>query len=107
MFVTLADGREVVVQFRTEPLDIKVFKVAKGALGSFAPDSEALHSEELESADVWAYSLTQIVPYGATIESFVKRLEEIAQLPLWVNHYDPNEANILIDEKHEVTASVD
>lgn len=35
LFLTLADAREVVVQFRTEPLDVDAFKIAKGALGSF------------------------------------------------------------------------
>ncbi|KZZ96529.1 hypothetical protein AAL_03758 [Moelleriella libera RCEF 2490] len=167
LFVTLADGRGVVVQFRTEPLDINAFKIAKAALGSFVPDAEALGNEELESARAWAYSLTlmpgkmwlrgvagkgaegriavnkslgrvfskgfladnsceavetklrphldailaspleDILPYKATIESFAKRLDEFAQLPLWVAHYDLNDVNVLIDEKCEVTALVD
>lgn len=167
LFVTLADGREVVVQFRTEPLDINAFKIAKAALGSFVPDIEALGNEELESARAWAYSLTlmpgkmwlrgvagkgaegriavnkslgrvfskgfladnsceavetklrphldailaspleDILPYKATVESFAKRLDEFAQLPLWVAHYDLNDVNVLIDEKCEVTALVD
>ncbi|KAK3938527.1 hypothetical protein QBC46DRAFT_440107 [Diplogelasinospora grovesii] len=58
LFVTLADGREVVVQFHTEQLDVDAFKIAKVALGSFVPDAEALANEELESAGAWAYSLT-------------------------------------------------
>ncbi|KAI1300447.1 hypothetical protein F5Y03DRAFT_228228 [Xylaria venustula] len=167
LFVTLADGREVVVQFRTEPLDINAFKIAKAALGSFVPDAEALGNEKLESAGAWAYSLTlmpgkmwlrgvagkgaegriavnkslgrvfskgfladnsckavetklrphldailaspleDIIPYKATVESFAKRLDEFAQLPLWVAHYDLNDVNVLIDEKCEVTALVD
>ncbi|KAI0517354.1 hypothetical protein F5B22DRAFT_119286 [Xylaria bambusicola] len=167
LFVTLADGREVVVQFRTEALDINAFKIAKAALGSFVPDAEALGNEELESARAWAYSLTlmpgkmwlrgvagkgaegriavnkslgrvfskgfladnsceavetklrphldailaspleDILPYKATVESFAKRLDEFAQLPLWVAHYDLNDVNVLIDEKCEVTALID
>ncbi|KAI1453991.1 hypothetical protein F4805DRAFT_441193 [Annulohypoxylon moriforme] len=57
-FVTLEDTRTVVVQFRTEPLDIDAFKVAKDALGSFVPDATALDDEELKSDGAWAYSLT-------------------------------------------------
>lgn len=32
-FVALADGRDVVIQFRTEKLDLDAFKGVKGALG--------------------------------------------------------------------------
>lgn len=155
------------MQFRTEPLDINAFKIAKTALGSFVPDAEALGNDELESAGAWAYSLTRmpgkiwlrgvtgkeaegriavnkslgrvfskgyladnsreavettlrphlnailaspledILPYKATIESFAKRLDEFAQLPLCVAHYDINDVNVLIDEKCEVTALID
>ncbi|KAI0101824.1 hypothetical protein GGR51DRAFT_550759 [Nemania sp. FL0031] len=167
LFVALADGREVVVQFRTEPLDIEPFKVAKGALGSFVPDVEALPNEELESVGAWAYSMTRmpgqiwlrgvagkgaegriainkslgrvfsngfladsshevvknklrphlnailesdsagIIPYQAEIKRYAEKLDEIAQLPLWVAHYDLNEVNVLINEECEVTALVD
>ncbi|KAI1159532.1 hypothetical protein F5B18DRAFT_583699 [Nemania serpens] len=166
-FVALTDGCEVVVQFRTEPLDVKAFKIAKGALGSFVPDAGALQDEELESAGAWAYfmprmpgqiwaygiagkgaegriainkslgrvfskgfladnsheavetklrphldailasPLEDILPYRATLESFAKRLDELAQLPLWVAHYDINEVNVLVNEECEVTALVD
>ncbi|KAI0887249.1 uncharacterized protein GGS22DRAFT_156547 [Annulohypoxylon maeteangense] len=167
LFATLANGREVVVQFRTEPLDVSSFKTAKVALGSYVPDVGALGNEELENAGAWAYSLTlmpgkmwlrgiagkgaegriavnkslgrvfskgfladnsyeavktklrphldailaspleDILPYKATIESFAKRLDDFAQLPLWVAHYDLNDVNVLIDEKCEVTALID
>lgn len=60
MFVTLADAREVVVQFRTEPLDVDAFKVAKGALGPFVPDARALENKELEEVGAWAYSLQRM-----------------------------------------------
>ncbi|KAJ1679910.1 hypothetical protein EV182_001074 [Spiromyces aspiralis] len=59
-FVTLADKREVVIQFRTEELDLDAFKVAKGALGQVVPDVVALKDEELESEGVWAYSLERL-----------------------------------------------
>jgi hypothetical protein len=60
LFVTLADAREVVVQFRTEPLDVGAFKIAKGALGSYVPDARALDDKELESEGAWAYSFTRM-----------------------------------------------
>lgn len=56
-FVTLANGREVVIQFRTEQLDLDAFAVAKGTLGQVVPDVVALQDEELENEGVWAYSL--------------------------------------------------
>ncbi|GAB1318628.1 Aminoglycoside phosphotransferase domain-containing protein [Madurella fahalii] len=59
-FVTLADGREVVIQFRTEKLDLDAFKVARGALGSIVPDAVALKDGELEHEGVWAYSLERL-----------------------------------------------
>ncbi|XXH04774.1 hypothetical protein Hte_011196 [Hypoxylon texense] len=60
LFLTLADGREIVVQFRTEPLDLDAFKVAREALGSVVPDARALEDEELLNERVWAYSLSRI-----------------------------------------------
>jgi hypothetical protein len=60
--LTLADGREVVHQFRTEPLDLDAFKVAKKALGPVVPDAVALEDEDLSSEGVWAYSFTRL--YG-------------------------------------------
>jgi hypothetical protein len=60
LFVTLADGRNVVVQFRTEPLDLDAFRTAKKTLGSVVPDAEPLSNEELETAGIWAYSLARM-----------------------------------------------
>ncbi|KAI1138079.1 hypothetical protein F5Y05DRAFT_385130 [Hypoxylon sp. FL0543] len=60
LFVTLSDGSEKVVQFRTEPLDLDLFKIAKEALGSYVPDVRALEDEELEKQGAWAYSLTRM-----------------------------------------------
>lgn len=165
MLVTLADAREVVVQFRTEPLDVDAFKVAKGALGPFVPHARALESKELEEAGAWAYSfprmpgklwhqgvagrgaqgriavnkslvfsqgfladnsneavsktirphldailaspLQEIQPFRSTLQGFVDKLDELAQLPLWVAHYDLNDVNVLIDENCEITALID
>ncbi|KAH9890722.1 hypothetical protein F4778DRAFT_752058 [Xylariomycetidae sp. FL2044] len=60
LFLTLADGREVVTQLRTEPLDLNAFKVAREALGSVVPHAQALENEELLDNRVWAYSLTRL-----------------------------------------------
>ncbi|MDF2434798.1 MAG: hypothetical protein JWP44_4429 [Mucilaginibacter sp.] len=60
LFLTLADGREIVLQFRTEPLDLDAFQIAKRALGAIVPDAKALENEELLSEHVWAYSLTRL-----------------------------------------------
>lgn len=56
LFLTLKDKREIVQQFRTEPLDLNVFKTARDTLGSVVPDVIALEDEELLSQGVWAYS---------------------------------------------------
>lgn len=58
--VTLADGREVVVQFRAEELELSAFKVAKTALGQVVPDIVELKDEELENEGAWAYSLQRL-----------------------------------------------
>ncbi|KAH8670110.1 hypothetical protein BGZ60DRAFT_563634 [Tricladium varicosporioides] len=55
MLVTLQDSKEVVIQFRPEPLDIGPFKVARQALGQIVPDIELLKDEELEYEHIWAY----------------------------------------------------
>lgn len=167
MFVTLADAREVVIQFRTEQLDVDAFKIAKAALGPFVPDARALESKELEEEGAWAYSfprlsgkmwhqgvtgrgaegriavnkslgrvfskgclkddsseavkktirphldailaspLQEVQPFRGTLQSFADKLDELAQLPLWVAHYDLNDVNVLIDENCEVTALID
>lgn len=60
MFVTLADTREVVVQFRTEQLDVDAFKITKSALGSFVPDARAVESKELKAEGAWAYSFPRV-----------------------------------------------
>jgi hypothetical protein len=60
LFVTLADGREVVVQFRTERLDLDVWRVARGALGAVVPDAYALEDEELEGEGVWVYGMDRM-----------------------------------------------
>jgi hypothetical protein len=56
---------------------------------------------------ILASPLEDILPYKATAESFARRLDEFALLPLWVAHYDLNSVNVLINEKCEVTALID
>ncbi|KAK0735318.1 hypothetical protein B0T21DRAFT_402113 [Apiosordaria backusii] len=60
-FITLANGRKVVIQFQTEKLDLNAFKVAKDALGQVVPNVMALENEELENKGVWAYSLKRLL----------------------------------------------
>jgi len=55
MLVTLQDGKEVVIQFRPEPLDIGPFKIARQSLGQVVPEIERLKDEELEREQIWAY----------------------------------------------------
>ena len=59
-FVTLADSREVVVQFRTEQLDLDAFRLAREALGDVVPEATALADEELENEGAWAYSFNRL-----------------------------------------------
>ncbi|KAI2472110.1 hypothetical protein F4781DRAFT_420222 [Annulohypoxylon bovei var. microspora] len=135
LFLTLADDREIVLQFRTEPLDLDAFKVAKEALVSVVPDARALEDEELLNERVWAYSLSrlhgkisgeaidgkirphleailasplaEILPYRYHFQSFLDKLEQLKKLPLWVAHYDLNDLNVLIDEDCNVTGLID
>jgi hypothetical protein len=58
--VTFQDDTEVVVQFRPEPLDIAPFKTARQALGNVVPEIELLKDVELESEDIWSYSMTRM-----------------------------------------------
>ncbi|KAI1073784.1 hypothetical protein F5B20DRAFT_565823 [Whalleya microplaca] len=62
LFLTLSDNRKVVVQFRTEPLDLDAFEVARDTLGHIVPHARALEDDELLSERVWAYCLTRL--YG-------------------------------------------
>jgi hypothetical protein len=59
-FLTLADGTEAVLQFRTDPLDLGAFKIARGSLGSTVPDARALEHHELLKERVWACFLTRL-----------------------------------------------
>lgn len=60
LFLTLADGREVAQQFRTEKLDVDAFSIARDALGPVVPEATALGSDELEGQGAWAYSMNRL-----------------------------------------------
>lgn len=50
----------MVVQSRTEQLDLDAFEVAKGALGDVVPEAAALLDEELADEGAWAYSFNRL-----------------------------------------------
>ncbi|KAJ5718618.1 hypothetical protein N7488_004264 [Penicillium malachiteum] len=58
--LVLADGREVVQQFRSEPLDTRAFQLAQKTLGSVVPSVRALPDEDLLRAGIWAYSFNRM-----------------------------------------------
>ena len=60
MIVTQKNGKELVIQFRPEPLDIEPFEVARRALGPLVPKIKLLQDEELEREGIWAYWMTCI-----------------------------------------------
>lgn len=56
---------------------------------------------------ILASPLQEIQPFKGTLQGFADKLNELAQLPLWVAYYDLNDVNGLIDENCEVTALID
>ncbi|KIH91023.1 hypothetical protein SPBR_01883 [Sporothrix brasiliensis 5110] len=61
LFATLADKSEVVIQFRTEVLDLSAFQVAREILGgALVPWVRTLEDPELEGEGVWAYALDRM-----------------------------------------------
>ena len=57
LFVTLADGSEVVVQFRTEPPDLDAFK---GRWARLSPMPDFLRMKNWRTMVHWAYSFTRM-----------------------------------------------
>lgn len=55
LFVRLEDKRNVVVQFRTEPLDVNSYMLARETLADTVPDIMELSDDELLEEGVWAY----------------------------------------------------
>ncbi|KAF1828993.1 hypothetical protein BDW02DRAFT_574389 [Decorospora gaudefroyi] len=60
VIVTLQDGKDIVIQFRPEPLDLEPFQVARRVLGAAVPDVKVIQDEELECEGIWVYWMTCI-----------------------------------------------
>jgi hypothetical protein len=60
VIVTLKDGKNVVIQFRPEQLEIESFQVARRVLGPVVPEVRPIQDEELEREGIWVYWLTCI-----------------------------------------------
>lgn len=57
---------------------------------------------------IFASPLEKIAPYKGTLQRLADNLDNgLAQLPLWVAHYDLNDMNVLIDGKCHVSALID
>lgn len=79
---------------------------SKGCLAYYS--NEAVTSKVRPHLDaILASPLEEILPYKDILEGFGNNLDELAQLPLWVAHYDLNDVNVLIDENCDVTALID
>ncbi|KAI9801623.1 MAG: hypothetical protein M1825_003302 [Sarcosagium campestre] len=62
--VTLQDGRNVIVQFRIEPLDVGPFATAHQLLGDQVPTIEAIEAPHLTQQKVWPFYMSKVP--GAT-----------------------------------------
>lgn len=65
------------------------------------------HTVRPHLSAILASGLEEIIPYKELLQDFADRLEDLAQLPLWVAHYDLNDVNVLIDGSCNVTALID
>ncbi|KAK5989509.1 hypothetical protein PT974_11032 [Cladobotryum mycophilum] len=76
--------------------------------GCLAASSEgAVGRLRLHLEAIAASTAEKVLPFRDEARRFLGRLDDLANLPLWVTHYDLNEVNVLIDEHCEVTALVD
>ncbi|KAI0397917.1 hypothetical protein F5Y17DRAFT_412731 [Xylariaceae sp. FL0594] len=165
VMLQLQDGRNVVLQFRVELLNIAPFTTAKEILGPVIPDVKRLPCQELEDAGVKVYymnrlpgeiwyrgektaqgrikinkslgrlfskgyiadessvavedvlrprlqnllasPLPELARFKGDLERLSLKLDEFAQLPLWLAHADLSESNVLVDENHEITGVID
>ncbi|KAF2150347.1 hypothetical protein K461DRAFT_308246 [Myriangium duriaei CBS 260.36] len=130
----LEDGREVVIQFRPEPLDIKPFEARPGAK---VPEGNT-PQRGYPSCDLWAECLprdmlpkpsrtattidghirphlqlilasndAQIRQFHSTAHTMLAKLDKLKILPLFVAHFDLNDVNIMVDNNYEVSGIVD
>jgi len=58
--VMLVTGKEIIMQLRIEPLDVKPFIEAQRLLGPYVPDIEKIEDAELDDAGVWPFHMTRI-----------------------------------------------
>ncbi|RDL31473.1 uncharacterized protein BP5553_09682 [Venustampulla echinocandica] len=54
----MASKERVIIQLRTEPLDVEIFQHARRALGDVVPDIAKIADEALESEGIWPYYMT-------------------------------------------------
>jgi hypothetical protein len=64
--VTLKDNRDIIIQFRIEPLDTEPFNRARKVLGDLVPIIEPLDDPELVAAEIWPFYMNCISgkPWG-------------------------------------------
>lgn len=60
LFCTLKDGRELVIQFRTEELGLEAFELAYQTIPDYVPQCQVLPSDELENDGVWVYWMNRM-----------------------------------------------
>ncbi|GAM85014.1 hypothetical protein ANO11243_030170 [Dothideomycetidae sp. 11243] len=60
VIATLANHKEVVIQFRREPMDLGAFVLAQKTLGAIVPTIELIQDEDLSRAGIWTYCMTCI-----------------------------------------------
>jgi hypothetical protein len=58
--VSFKDGRDIIIQFRVEPLDTEPFARARIILGDRVPIIEALDDPELVAAEIWPFYMNCI-----------------------------------------------
>ncbi|KAL8750640.1 MAG: hypothetical protein Q9184_006354, partial [Pyrenodesmia sp. 2 TL-2023] len=58
VIVTLQNGKEVVIQFRPEPLDLEPFVLARRSLGDAVPQVQVVKDEDLARDQIAVYCMT-------------------------------------------------
>ncbi|KAM5430486.1 hypothetical protein McanMca71_007198 [Microsporum canis] len=58
--VSLKDGRDIIIQFRIEPLDTEPFTRARSLLGEKVPIIEPIDDPNLVEAGIWPFYMTRI-----------------------------------------------
>ncbi|KAK4120081.1 hypothetical protein N657DRAFT_683895 [Parathielavia appendiculata] len=106
----------MVVQFRTEQLDLNAFKVARvdgrtavtKSLGQvFSKGCLADSSSDAVSTKVRPHLEEAVAAYRPLLPSLLDKVDDLSKLPLWVTHYDLKDVNVLIDDFCNVTGVID